>query len=92
MKHELVRMESLGVIEKITEPTDWVHPLVVAEKPDRSLRVCRDSKHLNKAIKCKHFHIPTVLEQLTAKLAGARVFTKLGMSSSFWQISLVLIG
>jgi hypothetical protein len=32
LKTELDRMESLNVIEKIDEPTDWVSSLVIVEK------------------------------------------------------------
>ena len=32
LEEEIRRLETLGVIEKITEPTDWVSGLVVAEK------------------------------------------------------------
>lgn len=33
LKDELERLETLGVITKVTKPTDWVSNLVVAEKP-----------------------------------------------------------
>ena len=34
LKAELDRMENLGIITKVTEPTDWVNSLVVVEKPN----------------------------------------------------------
>ncbi len=34
LKNELDRLEALGVITKVTKPTDWVSNLVVAEKPN----------------------------------------------------------
>ena len=47
-QEEVQRLESLGVIEKITEPTDGVSVLVVAEKKNGKLRVCIDPEPLNK--------------------------------------------
>ena len=78
-------METLGVIVKETEPTDWVSSLVTVEKPDKTLRVCLDPKDLNKAIKRSHHPLPTVDETLD-KLAGAKIFSKLDASSAYWQI------
>ena len=46
LKEELDRLEALGVITKVTKPTDWVSNLVVAEKPNGKLRVCIDPQHL----------------------------------------------
>ena len=51
LKAELERLADLGVIQKVTGPTDWVSNLVIAEKPDGKLRVCIDPQHLNKALK-----------------------------------------
>ena len=42
LKAELDRMESLGVIDTVTEPTDWVNSLVVVQKPNGKIRVCFD--------------------------------------------------
>ena len=42
LKEELDRMENLGVISKVTEPTDWVSSLVIVHKPDGRIRVCLD--------------------------------------------------
>ncbi len=51
LKDELDRLETVGVITKVTKPTDWVSNLVVAEKPNSKLRVCIDLQHLNKPSK-----------------------------------------
>ena len=37
LKDELERLEALGVITKVTKPTNWVSNLVVAEKPNGKL-------------------------------------------------------
>lgn len=47
---ELDRLESLGVLKKVTEPTDWASSVVVVKNPHK-LRICLDPFHLNKAVK-----------------------------------------
>ena len=55
LKAQLDKMEQMGVIVKVNEPTDWVHALVTTVKKDGSLRVCLDTRDLNKAIKREAF-------------------------------------
>ena len=85
LKAELERMKQLDVIDKIDEPSDWVSSLVIVEKPNGQIRLCLDPRDLNKAIKRHHHPMPTVNEIL-AKLGGAKMFSKLDASSGYWQI------
>ena len=85
LKEELERMESLKVIDKVNEPTDWVSSLAIIEKPDGSLRVCLDPKPLNKAIKRQHYPLPTT-EDIFSRMEGATIFSKLDASAGYWQI------
>ncbi|MEE4248366.1 MAG: reverse transcriptase family protein, partial [Kangiellaceae bacterium] len=87
VKAELQRMESLGVIQKVAEPTEWVNSLVTVHKPDGSLRLCIDPTHLNKAIKRAHYPLTTV-EQVMARIPGAKFFSTLDAKTGFWQIRL----
>ena len=87
LKKELERMEEQDVIEKVTEPTDWVNSLVVVEKPNGKLRICLDPRNLNQAVKRPHYTMPT-LEDAVSKMAGARYFSKLDAQSGYWQIKL----
>ena len=80
-------MESLGVIRKVTEPTDWVSSLAYSRKSNGSLRICLDPRHLNKALKRPHHRIPT-LDDLTYKFRGAKFFTKLDAKSGYWAARL----
>ena len=43
-KEELNRMEKLGVVRKITEPTEWCAGMVVAPKKTGAMRICVDLK------------------------------------------------
>lgn len=87
LKNTLDEMERHGIITKSKEPTEWVHNMVVVEKPNKSLRICLDPKHLNQALKQHFYQIPT-LEDLTFKLAGSEYFTVLDLKEGFWQIEL----
>ena len=68
VKTELEDMEKRGVIRRVEEPTDWVSSMAIVEKPDGSLRICLDPRHLNKAIKREHFQLPTI-EDITTRMA-----------------------
>ncbi|GBM97751.1 Retrovirus-related Pol polyprotein from transposon 17.6 [Araneus ventricosus] len=80
-------MVKAGVIEKVTEPTDWVSLLAIVQKKNGALRVCLDAQNLNRAIKRPQYNLPT-FEDITSKLAGAKYFSLLDAVSAFWQISL----
>ena len=81
-------MEKQDVIVKVTEPTEWVNLMVIAEKPHTGkLRVCLDSKDLNKAIKSQHYPLLT-LDDITAMLAGACYFSVVDARSGYWAIKL----
>ncbi|XP_053326251.1 uncharacterized protein K02A2.6-like [Spea bombifrons] len=87
LKAELDRMESMGVIAKIDEPTEWVNSLVIVDKKNGKLRICLDPRDLNKAIKREHFKLPT-REEIMSQFANAKYFSKLDASSGFWQLKL----
>ena len=64
MQEESAQMESLDVIEKVTEPTDRVNSMVKIIKPKGSLRTCIDPRNLNQAIQWEHYPMQTI-EQVT---------------------------
>jgi len=80
-------MEQLGAIEKVDQPTEWVNSIVIVEKPDGNLRICLDPKDLNRAVQREHFQLPTAAE-ITSKLTGAKVFSKLDAKDGFWHVKL----
>lgn len=84
---ELNRMESLGVIRKVTHPTDWVNAIVLVAKKDGSIRVCLDPRPLNHAVRRAQYSLPTVPE-LAARLRGATVFSVLDARCGFWMIQI----
>lgn len=87
VKAELERMQANGIIKRVTEPTDWVHPIVIIKKKDGNVRICLDHRKLNAAVIRQHYHIP-VPEELFARLSGSTVFSVLDAKSAFWQLAL----
>ena len=84
---ELNRMEALGVISKVDEPTLWCAGMVVVPKKEGAIRICVDMKKLNESVLREVHPLPDVNETL-AQLSGAKVFSKLDANSGFWQIPL----
>ena len=87
IKTELDEMERLGVIKKVTEPTDWVNSAAYSRKSNGRLRICLDPKDLNRAIKRNH-HVTPTLEEITHKFAGSEVFSKVDARHGYWSVVL----
>ena len=87
VRNEINQMVELGVIEKVEEPTDWVSSIVYSRKSNGKLRICLDPKDLNTAIKRPHYPTPT-LEEITHKLAGSMIFSKLDARHGYWSVQL----
>ena len=84
VKEELDDIEKRGVVCKVEEPTDWVNAMAIVEKPNSSLRICLDPRHLNKVIKQEYFQLPTI-EDITSHMANTKWFTKLDANQGYWQ-------
>ena len=54
VKEHLNKMEHLGVITRVDEPTDWVSSITYVQKANGELRLCLDPHDLNEAICCNH--------------------------------------
>ncbi|KAL6482004.1 hypothetical protein MHYP_G00100840 [Metynnis hypsauchen] len=88
VKKELHRMESEGIIEKVTKPTEWCAAMVPVLKPNKKeVRCCADLRKLNRAVKHEKNVLPTV-EEILPRLVGSTVFTTLDAASGFYQIPL----
>ena len=71
-------MESESVIKKQTEPTDWVNSMVVVPKPNGKVRICIDSRDLNKAVLRGHYPMKSI-EDILLEIPEAKVFSKTWM-------------
>ena len=75
VKEELQRMEKMGVISKVEEPTEWCAGMVVP-KSNGKVRICVDLAKLNESV-CRERHILPSVEQTLAQIGEAKVFSKL---------------
>lgn len=87
VKDELDRMEAMGVIRKMEEPTEWCAGMVVVPKPIKKPCICVDLTRLNDSV-CRERHILPAVDETLAQLEGAKVFSKLDVTSGFWQVPL----
>ena len=83
----LQKMVDNEIITPVTEPTEWVSSLTYPRKSDGSIHPCLDPRDLNKAIIHEHYKAPT-LEEISHKISGATVFSKLDAKDGFWSIHL----
>jgi hypothetical protein len=87
VKKKLDEMEKLKLVCKVTEPTEWVNPMLAIQKSDGDVRICLDPVDLNKEIKRQHYPVPTA-QELFARIGKAKYFSSLDATSGFLQIPL----
>ena len=99
--HEEVEwLVKIDVLEKVTEPTEWVNSFVIVEKvidssnahsPNhvikKSIWLCIDPKDLNEALEREPYYSRTI-DELISMFAGAKVFTIVDMDRGYWQVVL----
>ena len=97
---EVERLVKIDVLEKVTEPTEWVNSFVIVEKvidssnahsPNhsikKSIRLCIDPKDLNEAFEREPYYSRSI-DELISMFAGAKVFTIVDMDKGYWQVVL----
>ena len=87
LKDHLAELEQQGIIEKVTQATDWVSAIVVNKKSNSKIRLCLDPQPLSRALQRRHYPIPTI-EEVLPDLANAEVFTKLDCKNGYLQVKL----
>ena len=75
------------MISKVDEAISWCAGMVVVPKKFGSVRICVDLKPLNSNI-LREVHPHPKVDEVLARLSGAKVFSKLDANSGFWQIPL----
>ena len=75
--------------EGIIEPSDsqYINPLCIVIKADGSIRLTIDARELNRRSIPNHYRNEPV-DKLLNRINGARYFSSIDLSSSFWQIEL----
>ena len=91
-------MLELGILEEVIDHTDWLNSYVIVEKDSgnhhvpnhtikRKLRICLDPRDLNEALERESYHKCSV-DEITAKLIGMTVFTKVDFKKGYWMVVL----
>jgi hypothetical protein len=75
-------MEAVGILERVTEPTEWVSPMVVTSKPTGGFRICIDPTDLTQSVKRQHFAVRSA-EELFGRLSKAKYYAVLNPTSGF---------
>jgi hypothetical protein len=88
LKTELDSLEEQQIICKVTEPTAWVHPMVIAPKKDGGIRVCVDFTPLNAFIIRPTFETATPFQAVRSIPAGMRFFTVIDALKGYHQVPL----
>ena len=100
VKRELTRMEKLGVISKVEEPTAWCAGMVAIPKSNGDLCICVDLKPLNESVLREVYPLSSVDETsnpifktgceqwLLADPASTRESTANQVYYTLWQILL----
>ena len=83
-KAELDRLENLGVLAKVDEPTAWVSSVVIATKKSGALRICIDPRPLNQVLK-RETHQLSILDDLMPELARAKIFSTVDLTVGYWH-------
>ena len=84
VKAELARMEKLGVIRKVEQPTEWCAGMVTVPKPNGNVRICVDLTKLNESVCRETYPLPKI-DSLLGEIGDSTLFTKLDANSGFWQ-------
>ena len=82
-------MLKLGVIRKlhINEATDWVHNLVLVQKPNGKLCVCLDPCTINKTLRF-NIHNAKTFPEITSKIKKVKYISKIDANSGCWTLSM----
>lgn len=75
------------IIEKVNGPSTWISPIVIAFKPDDTIRLCIDMRKANLAIQREKYPIPT-FESFMTKLRNAKYFSRLDLKDAYHQLEL----
>jgi hypothetical protein len=82
-KAEFAELEKQGVVRRSS--SNWASPLHMVMKSDGTWRPCGDFRRLNLVTKEDRYSCPNIGD-LTARLAGCKVFSKLDLRKGYHQV------
>ncbi len=83
-QEEIAKMARAGVAERAPAGTAWSSPVVMVRKKTGEIRFCVDYRALNAVTKRDVYPLPRI-DDILAKLKGAKYFSTLDMVSGYWQ-------
>ena len=83
LRAEIDQLLANGLIRPSTSP--WAAPTVFARKKDGTWRLCVDYRGLNAATRKDAFPLPRI-DDILARLGGAKIFSTLDLASGYWQV------
>jgi len=86
LKLELDSLEEQKIISKVTEPTVWVHPIVIVPKDNGGIRICGDFTSLNRWIIRPTFDAPTPFQAVRTIPPGMKFFTVIDALKGYHQV------
>ena len=87
VEQKLDELLEADIIEPVDGATTWLNPVVIAPKPDGSIRLCLDMRRANEAIIRQRYPIPTV-DDVLHNMNGSTVFSKLDLKWGYHQLEL----
>ena len=84
-KEEFRKLELAGIIRRSDSP--WASPLHMVKKTDGSWRPCGDYRRLNNITTDDRYPLPN-MQDLSSKLAGCTVFSRLDLVKGYHQVPL----
>ena len=103
MFHEEIRnLETLGILEKTKDVTEWVNNFVIMEKKlpinssnshspghsmNKKLQICLDPRDLNKALERDPYYTHSI-EEIIGKFHGMTRFTIADFNKGYWMVEL----
>lgn len=83
----LNEMEQSEIIEKVKTAPRWISGMSAVPKGKNDFRLIVNMRGPNKAIR-RQFHQMPRVEEMKAKLSGAKIFTKLDLHSAFHHVEI----
>ena len=84
VQQEIEELVNSGIIEESN--IEWSFPLVPVTKPNGSVRLCVDYRHLNNLTPQVQYQKPS-LDDILAKAGEAKIMSKLDLAKGFYQLT-----
>ena len=88
IKEQLDAMVRDGIIEEVSEPCEWCHPIVLVPKRNtEEMRMTVDFKKLNNQVE-RPVHPARTPRDAVGEVTGAQYFTTFDARHGYWQVPL----